>query len=125
MVETPIFIPFTQDSELRKRLQAEDDVIGEATGSPGVRFVERCGGDTIVSLLESSNPWAKDWSCGRGDCLPCKGRAMLASEVDQRPVPLPEEVPHPRPSKEETRTSPKCITEGVGYINEGKNTGQR
>ena len=41
---------------------------------------------------------------------------MLAGEIDERLLPPPVEVPHPRPSKEETRTSPKSTTEGVEYI---------
>ena len=44
MVETPIFIPYTKDSVLRKTLQAMDNLVGETTNSPAARFVERCGG---------------------------------------------------------------------------------
>ena len=32
-METPIFIPFTKESNLRKKLQEIDKIIGEATGS--------------------------------------------------------------------------------------------
>ena len=33
IVETPIFIPYTKESKLRKKLQELDDTIGEATNS--------------------------------------------------------------------------------------------
>ena len=57
-IETPIFVPFTKESRLKKRLQEVDRLIGEATGTPACRFVERCGGSTIVGLLCRNNPWA-------------------------------------------------------------------
>ena len=56
VVETPIFIPYTKDSTLRKRLQESDDKLGEDTNSPGVKFVERCGGLTLMDILTRSNP---------------------------------------------------------------------
>ena len=59
VIETPIFIPFTRDSVLKKALQNLDDTLGEAMGCPGVRFIERCGGQTVAELLGSSNPWAR------------------------------------------------------------------
>ena len=53
-----MFVPYTQDSILKRRLEELDDRVGEATGNPAVRFVERCGGGTIIDLLGRSNPWA-------------------------------------------------------------------
>ena len=97
VLETLILLPCTQDSVLRKSLQLADDTVGEVTGSPAIQFVERCGGETIISLLGSSNPWSKDWVCGRNDCLQCKGRAMFSGEVDERPVPAPGEITLPTP----------------------------
>ena len=116
VVETPIFVPYTKDSALRKRLQEVDDTIGEATNAPAVRFVERCGGGTIIELLGCSNPWARDWSCNRQGCLPCEGRLLVAGEEEQRPPPKEGEPPRPKPSKEETASSPKCTNEGAGYV---------
>ena len=116
MVETPIFIPYTLESKMRKRLQEIDDSLGEATNSPAIRFVERCRGGTLVELLTSSNPWAKDWCCERLECLPCKSRLLLSGEEEIRPLPQPGEVPRPKPSREETRSYPKCTNEGVGYL---------
>ena len=51
VVETPVFVPYTLDSNLKRRLQELDDKVLESTGSPAVRFVERCGGGTIIDLL--------------------------------------------------------------------------
>ena len=96
MVETPIFIPYTADSNLKRKLQELDDKVGEATGSPAARFVERCGGGTIIDLLGRTNPWAKDWACDRKECLICKGRCLLAGEEEARPAPEPGNEPLPR-----------------------------
>lgn len=54
VVEMPIFIPYTKESSLRKKLQELDDRIGEATGTPAPRFVERCGGgaQSLICLEE-------------------------------------------------------------------------
>ena len=92
-----------------------DDAIGEATNSPAIRFVERCGGSKLIDILTSSNPWSKEWDCGRKNCLPCHSRNMLAGETEERPVPEPGKPEVPRPSKEETFTFTKCTKEGVGY----------
>ena len=116
MIETPVFIPYTVDSWLRKELQRIDDIVGEIMRSPGRRCVERCGGNTVIGLLGSSNPWAQEWMCRRQNCLPCKGRYMLTEEVEARP-PQPLGSPIlPRPLREEIRSIPKCTTEGVGYV---------
>ena len=63
VVETPVFIPYTKDSVLRKRLQEADDKLGVETNSPSVKFVERCGGSTLMDILTRSNPWIKEWNC--------------------------------------------------------------
>ena len=34
VVKTQVFIPYTQDSELRRRLQEADNMLGEATNTP-------------------------------------------------------------------------------------------
>ena len=65
VLESLVFVPYTRDSVLRKGLQRLDDILDEAMNSPGLRFVERCGGHTIVELLRTSNPWAKSLRCGR------------------------------------------------------------
>ena len=90
-----------------------DRMLGEATNSPTVRFIERCGGGTVIDLLGRSNPWAKEWQCPRTNCLPCKGRYLLSTEEDSRKS--GEGPPMPRPGKEETLSVPKCTGEGIGY----------
>ena len=50
-VKTQILVSFTKESRLKKRLQEVDRLIGEATRPSAVRFVERCGGTTIIGLL--------------------------------------------------------------------------
>ena len=112
VVETPVFVPYTKDSTLKKKLQEVDRMLGEATNSPTVRFVERCGGGTVIDLLGRSNPWAKEWQCPRTNCLPCKGRYLLSTEEDARKP--GEGPPLPRPGKEETVAVPKCTGEIVG-----------
>ena len=107
---------FTRDSKLGKALQEVDDTLGECMGNPSVRFVERCGGQTLVGLLGSSNPWARELRCGRPTCLPCIGRNLLATEESQRPIPEPGQPPTPRPGREETISVPKCTREGIGYM---------
>ena len=116
VVESPIFVPFTRDSKLRKTLQQLDDQLGECMKSPAVRFVERCGGQTLGELLGSSNPWARDFRCGREGCIPCQGRDLLAEEDSLRPIPAPGQPIPPKPGKDETRSLPKCTVEGIGYV---------
>ena len=90
-------------------------MLGEATGTPVCRFVERVGERTIMDLLGRSNPWAKDWWCDRKECLPCQGRQRLARDVEERPVPQPGSTPLPRPAREDVLAIPKCTSEGIGY----------
>ena len=44
VVATPVFIPYTKESAVKRRLQEVDNLMGDAMGYPSVRFVERCGG---------------------------------------------------------------------------------
>ena len=115
-METPIFIPFTKESKLKKRLQEVDRLIGEATGTPACRFVERCGGSTIVGLLGRNNPWALEWECCRSEHLVCQGRLLLAGEEEKRKI-VPGDGPQiPKPAKEDVKAVPKCTMEGAGYL---------
>ena len=118
VLESPIFIPFTKDSTLRKALQVVDDTLGECMNTPGVRFVERCGGQTIGELLGNSNPWSKALRCERQGCLQCKSRDMLLLEETERPIPEPGQPVIPRPAREDMIALPKCTTEGIGYVME-------
>ena len=69
-----------------------------------------------MGLLSRSNPWIKEWSCERKECLPCKSRYMISCEETERPPPSPGDPPLPRPSKDQIKASPKCTSEGIGYI---------
>ena len=64
IMETPMFLPFIKESVLRKALKEVDEVIGEATGSPSLRFVGCCGGGTLIDLLGDSSLWTNEWTCG-------------------------------------------------------------
>ena len=96
-MKTPVFVPYIRESKLRKNLQQVDDTLGECLRSPGVQFVERCGGQTLVELLGTSNPWAKGLRCASKGCLPCKGRDMLGEEEALRPIPESGQSPLSRP----------------------------
>ena len=41
VLESPVFVPFTRVSTLRKALQKVDDTLGECMNTPGVKFVEQ------------------------------------------------------------------------------------
>ena len=116
VLESPVFVPFTMDSVLRKALQKMDDTLGECMNTPGVRFVEHCGGKTIVDLLRNSNPWARSLRCGRQGCVQCKSRDMLLMEEAERPIPEPGQPAVPRPSREDIVALPKFTSEGIGYV---------
>ena len=116
VVESPVFVPYTRDSRLRKALQAVDDTICQCLGSPGVKFVERYGGQTLVELLGTSNPWAKSFRCGRQGCLQCKSRDLLLTEEAERPLARPGHPVPPRPSREDVAAMAKCTSEGIGYV---------
>lgn len=69
IVEVPIFIPYTKDSQLRKGLQKVDDTLGETKGTPSARFVERCGGRTVIDHLGQATHGQKNGSAkGRAAC---------------------------------------------------------
>ena len=61
-------------------MQDVDNKVGEAMNTPACRFVERVGGGTIIDLLGKSNPWTKDWFCGRKECL-CPAKAGKGCQV--------------------------------------------
>ena len=49
------------------------------TNSPRVRFVEK-GSPTVMETVRRTSPGAKDWSCGRKECVPCLSRCFLRAE---------------------------------------------
>ena len=62
-------------------LQNLDDQLVRILNCPSVKFVERAG-NTILEELGSSNPWAREWTYIRKDCLPCLGQSLIAAEIE-------------------------------------------
>ena len=95
---------------MRKREQ-----VGDREGR--LVLTEKAGGRKLylIDILTSSNPWAKEWYCGRKNCFPCQSREMLLGEVEERIIPEPGKPELPRSSRKETCTFTKYTTEGVGY----------
>ena len=85
VVETVIFVPYTPQSALKKKLQEADDCLTSSLGRPRARFVEKAGG-TIVTQVGRPNPWKADIWCAREDCVACQGRSMIEKEKEDRAV---------------------------------------
>ena len=71
--ETVLFIPFTPNSELKRKLQEAESFINGRNKTCHVRMIERPG-QTMASLLFNKHPWSQE-SCGRETCLPCQTKA--------------------------------------------------
>ena len=61
VVEMLVFVPYTKESTLRKRLHEVDNMLGEATNTPACRIMKRCGEGTIMDLLSRANPRVMEW----------------------------------------------------------------
>ena len=59
-VETVSFVPATPESNLKDRLQKQDNFICLVMNCPQVRFVEKAG-TTVIEDLGRNNPWAAEW----------------------------------------------------------------
>ena len=81
-IEAVLFIPSIPDSELRKRIQKAEDQAARMMNTPTVRIVERAG-TKIMEEIGDNNPWKKEWSCPRNDCLPCQGQSILGAEEEE------------------------------------------
>ena len=83
--------------------------------SPKVRFVERAG-TTVIEDLGRNNPWAGEWFCPRNDCLPCKGRQILAAEAEQEALQLTSKEGNcTQRNREDSISLPSCTKEGANY----------
>ena len=69
-IESVMFCAFTPFSELRSRLQIEEDRINGQRATCRVKVIERSG-PKIGDLLNNKTPWMKN-HCGRAECAPCK-----------------------------------------------------
>ena len=109
ITEVNIFVPHTAYSRLCQALQTADNRFSTEHNLPRVRFTEK-GGTTVSFQHLRFNPWARDWWCGREDCLPCNSRITLEEEVERAQElgvkPLP---------KKDSNTIPDCTRESVGY----------
>ena len=90
--------------------------------SPSVRVVERAG-TKIEEEGGNNNPWKKEWTCPRKDCLPCKGQLLLGAEAEEealRKVCGEEEKQENKEGRKKTaeyrRSLPGYTTEGCNYV---------
>ena len=67
-IKSVMFVPFTKNSELARRLRANEENLFNLTRTR-VKIVERAG-VKLQDLLTTSNPW-KGADCGRQNCLIC------------------------------------------------------
>ena len=109
-VETIVFVPALPDSSLRKLLQSKDEDLCRTTNTPTARFIER-GGTTLVELVGRNNPWAKEWTCPRQDCLPCQGRMILAAEAEEEAAKMLDKTEKVTKTRKEDRKSTQHKTE--------------
>ena len=69
-IESILYVPYTPDSELRKRLQKVEDSLLQGRLTGRIRIVERLG-QNIKEILCNPTPW-KQLHCGRPSCAPCR-----------------------------------------------------
>ena len=82
------------------------------------------GGPTILDQVGRNNPWAGEWFCLRGNCLPCKWRLLLAKEAEEETLRMAGFKEMEGEGKgnrkivqraEDKIALPSCTTEGVNY----------
>ena len=84
-VETVVFVPSIENSQLRDKLQKADDQMTRTLNTPVVKFVER-GGTMIIEDLGRTNPWSLDWFCPRKEFSPCNRRMFLANKFEKEAI---------------------------------------
>ena len=120
VVETVIFVPYTPQSILKKKLQEADDCLTSSLGRPRARFVENAGG-TIVTQVGRPNPWKAEIWCARDECVACQGRLVIEKEKEDKAVGAVtgemegKEAIMKMPKKEQIAL-PGCTREGIVYI---------
>ena len=96
-------------------IQKAEDQAAIMMNTPTVRVVERAG-TKIMDEIGDNNPWRKEWSCPRRDCLPCQGQALLGAEEEEETLKLVcgqgEMDQTLKKTKEDRRTLPGCTQEG-------------
>ena len=63
--ETVLFLPATNNSKLRKALQAKDNQFAALHNVPPER-----GGEKLSQMVGTPDPWG-GYHCGHKDCTPC------------------------------------------------------
>ena len=71
-IEGVMYVPFTPQSELKKKMQEVENLWANNPNSGRMRIVERLG-PTIQELVTNPAPW-KGEHCGREVCPPCETR---------------------------------------------------
>ena len=70
--------------------------------------------------IGDNNPWKKEWSCPRKDCLPCQGQSILGAEEEEDTLKLVceqgETQETGKKTKEDRRSLPGCTQEGCNYV---------
>ena len=79
-IKSVMFVPFTRNSELAKRLRNNEENLFNLTRTR-VKVVERAG-IKIQDLLTTSNPW-KGADCGRQYCLICLTKLLTEKNLRQ------------------------------------------
>ena len=70
-----------------------------------------------MELVGKSNPWSREWFCPRKNCVPCKGRLLLAAEDAEERLQMAEKKEGVVKRSQESRVAiPSCTGEGVNYI---------
>ena len=64
-----MFVPFTKDGELTRRMKEAENELGRQTGVK-IKIVERTG-TRLVDLLHKSDPWQGE-DCQRPLCILCQ-----------------------------------------------------
>ena len=79
-VKTVMFVPYTQGSELAKRLRDAENTLQELTGYK-IKIVERTG-LKLEEMLHRADPW-QGQPCGRERCLLCLTKQRTEKNMTQ------------------------------------------
>ena len=75
-----MFVPYTEDGELARRLRDAENEMGKQTGIK-IKIVERTG-TRLVDLLPKSDPWQGE-DCRRPNCILCETKMKTGKNQRQ------------------------------------------
>ena len=75
-----MFVPYTWDGELVRRLRAVETKMGPLTGWR-IKFIERAG-VKLVDMLHKADPWAGE-DCQRSKCTLCYTKMVTGKNLEQ------------------------------------------